>query len=309
MEFLQREQGPAQDVVLQFLPLIVEQYLCRSADGRPAAAAGYEKLLVAVHNEEARFRHGELREAGGPPPSLLQAPPRLPSPMVSPAASSLPLHAMACPLRPYEQNAVVGTALGRLRRSIAQMPIFVLVSLCTVASRLAIRGCQWATPAHLNELAAAALPSVDKPAAADQAGLQRGLAMATGESLSEAGAVLQQPAHSQVADQGKARAEEVEAAGPSATLSSTNSDQALAEALSGRRVQLDMVVLRPILLALGHALVSVGPTATSAGRSVRDEVAQAAKAIFSRASHDLTCDVLLASRSLVRLAALSTTPG
>jgi hypothetical protein len=70
------------------------------------------------------------------------------------------------------------------------------------------------------------------------------------------------------------------------------------ESADGPRVSLEIEILRPVFKALGHCIMAPSTTPL-----LRSAAVDAAKALYARASQSLMPEAMLASRSLIRLGA------
>ncbi|KAL3699006.1 hypothetical protein R1sor_017028 [Riccia sorocarpa] len=300
-----------QNVVLRYMPALCGVYISRSSGDNDEPLAGFEAVLLALYMEESKVRGGRpllIHLPNLAQPSLYHTP--------KPAGrNSGQVHhyaeQLSAPLEPQtavkstKRPGIVGLALELFYKKISCMPSKAKLEICHHARRWALMGCPWAS--HVDEIAKLALPPAEStiPPAG---GVEVGYSYASGESTAVTHAVFEQPPHHRTVGEGIAlltdRAAQDDAAFSSApgSVSFNSATSSIERGEEGDvKLALPVDLLRPILKALGHCLMSSLTTP-----EVQEAAAAAARAVYVRASEDLVPEAIMAARSLVRLDAHAT---
>ncbi|KAL2614090.1 hypothetical protein R1flu_025782 [Riccia fluitans] len=306
-----------QSVVVRYMPALCGVYVSRSCGNNEESLAGFEAVLLALYTEESKARGGRpllIHLPNLSQPSLYHTPKPVGR---NPGAAQVLQYAqqLCAPLEPQtavkstKRAGIVGLALELFCKKISVMPSKAKLEICQHARRWTLMGCPWAS--HVDEIAKlAVLPPEPVPLIVD--GPEVGYSYASGEPLAVAQAVFEQPPHHRTIEEGKAvlndKAANLErtssgsvadgaflsAPGSVSFNSATSSVEQVEEI--GVKLALPLDLMRPILKALGHCLMSSLTTP-----EVQEAAAAAARALYVRASEDLIPEAIMAARSLVRL--------
>ncbi|KAF8687401.1 hypothetical protein HU200_043091 [Digitaria exilis] len=268
---------------LAFLPLLAALYLRRLPPELPSSLSGFEAVLLAVYSSEAKNRQGKPVLVQVPDlsvPSLYHTPasspssksPRRPQPPPIPPPQATPVvGVLSPPLEPQaavkstKRAGIIGVAFEAYYSKISQMPAASKVDACNAVAAWAGQYCKCRFELDDKELEEE-----------------------EGESLGSVSPM------SSEADNGKELEEEL--ARMRINGDSSGRRNCHEEYDKEARVPLPWELLQPVIRVLGHCLLApLNPV------EVRDAAADAIRAVYARACHDLVPQAILASRSLIEL--------
>lgn len=299
-------------VVLSFVPVVLGLYLSRihafstMSPSQPSPSlAGFEAVLLAVYTSETKSRAGKPLLVSIPTPAYLSQHPSLyheptamlhhPSSKPSTSASAgvgvgVGVGVLSPPLEPQvgikstKRGCIVGVAFHCFYRHISQMPSWSKLDLCRFAASWAGNDCSCALSIDFH------VDNVD-----DDNADALDFTLSNGDAVSSFSSPSSTPRtmtidhnHSEIIQSvDMARLQINENPGNQATL--LDQDQ-------GARIPLPWELLQPMLRILGHCLL-----APLNSDEIKDAAAIAVRRLYARASHDLTPQAILATRSLVQI--------